>query len=167
MSVSRHYKNFSVYNQWANLRLYDAVSEVSHVDYKADRGMFFQSFEGTLNHLLVTDHMCLTRITGEGFCPQRLDEVLHDDFDVLRNARAELDQKIINTIDALSDGEYGKKYTFMTVSNGEFSSVLNVMLAHFFNHHTHHRGQIHNCLSQVKIEPPVLDFLYFMREKGE
>ena len=32
-----------------------------------------------------------------------------------------------------------------------------LLLAHFFNHQTHHRGQVTDLLMQTSIEPPVLD----------
>ncbi|MGB8281798.1 MAG: DinB family protein, partial [Pseudolabrys sp.] len=41
------------YNAWCNERLYDATSRIDDADYRADRGVFFRSLHGTLNHLLV------------------------------------------------------------------------------------------------------------------
>ena len=35
-------------------------------DYRADRGAFFKSLHGTLNHLLVGDRIWMRRFTGEG-----------------------------------------------------------------------------------------------------
>ncbi|MGY8959468.1 MAG: DinB family protein [Alphaproteobacteria bacterium] len=37
-----------------------------------------------------------------------------------------------------------------------------VILQHFFNHQTHHRGQVHDMLSQTDVAPPVLDLLYYL-----
>ncbi|MCK5444621.1 MAG: hypothetical protein KAI73_03305, partial [Rhodospirillaceae bacterium] len=37
-----------------------------------------------------------------------------------------------------------------------------------FNHHTHHRGQVHCMLSQLGVkEPPVLDVIFYLRENNE
>ena len=41
---------------------------------------------------------------------------------------------------------------------------LRLLLAHFFNHQTHHRGQAHALLSQTEVAPPSLDLIYFVRE---
>ena len=57
---------FAGYNRWANERLYEAASKLSDADYRADRGAFFKSMHGTLNHLLVGDRIWMRRFTGEG-----------------------------------------------------------------------------------------------------
>jgi uncharacterized damage-inducible protein DinB len=44
---------------------------------------------------------------------------------------------------------------------------LGLILQHFFNHQTHHRGQIHDMLSQTLVAPPPLDLLYYAREMPE
>ena len=61
------------YNAWANRRLCDAAEKFSDADYRADRGVFFKSMHGTLNHLLVADRIWMRRFTGEGDHPDRLD----------------------------------------------------------------------------------------------
>ena len=48
---------FAGYNAWCNQRLYDAAALVSDADYRANRGAFFKSLHGTLNHLLVGDRI--------------------------------------------------------------------------------------------------------------
>ena len=50
------YTMFAGYNAWCNERLYDATARIDDADYRADRGAFFKSLHGTLNHLLVGDH---------------------------------------------------------------------------------------------------------------
>ena len=72
---------------WCNERLYDAVAQVPDADYRADRGAFFKSLNGTLNHLLVGDRIWMQRFTGQGEVPLTLDAILYDDFAQLRAAR--------------------------------------------------------------------------------
>ncbi len=57
MGLAAHYRMFGHYNQWANARLYEAAAGLDNVQYRADRGAFFKSVHGTLNHLLVTDRI--------------------------------------------------------------------------------------------------------------
>lgn len=59
--------------------------------YGADRGLFFRSIHGTLNHLLTADRPWFRRITGEveGEAPTVLDQVLHDERDGLLVVRPE------------------------------------------------------------------------------
>ena len=51
------------------------------------------------------------------------------------------------------------------VNNAGFTSEdpLDVLRAHFFNHRTHHRGQVHTLLSQLGRDPPVLDLHRVLR----
>ena len=72
----QHFDTFARYNAWANTRLFDAAALLSDTDYRADRGAFFRSVHGTLNHLLVTDRVWMSRFTGEGDSPERLDAIL-------------------------------------------------------------------------------------------
>ena len=82
-----HYTTFAGYNAWANRRLYDAAAQLSDAEYRADKGAFFKSMHGTLNHLLATDRIWMKRFTGEGEAPDRLDAILHDRLPDLRAAR--------------------------------------------------------------------------------
>src|SRR5512147_373438 len=76
MTPAAHYQMFGHYNAWANGRLYDAAARLSTEQYRADRGAFFKSVHGSLNHLLVTDRIWMRRFTGEGDAPYRLDAIL-------------------------------------------------------------------------------------------
>ena len=82
-----HYVTFAGYNAWANRRLYDAAALLSDGEYRADKGAFFKSMHGTLNHLLATDRIWMKRFTGEGEAPDRLDAIVHERLADLR-ARA-------------------------------------------------------------------------------
>ena len=64
--MKSHYTMFAAYNAWANRRLYDAAATLSDSDYRADRGAFFKSMHGTLNHLLAADRIWMKRFTGTG-----------------------------------------------------------------------------------------------------
>ena len=81
------YLMFAGYNTWCNERLYDAAAQVPDADYRANRGAFFKSLHGTLNHLLVGDRIWMRRFTGRGDVPPNLDAILYDDFAQLRAAR--------------------------------------------------------------------------------
>ena len=64
--MKAHFAAFARYNQWANRRLYDAAAKLSDAEYRADRGAFFKSMHGTLNHLLTTDWVWMHRFTEIG-----------------------------------------------------------------------------------------------------
>src|SRR3954447_18797082 len=103
MTLAAHYRMFGHYNAWANGRLYDAAARLSPEQYRADRGAFFKSVHGTLNHLLVTDRIWMQRLTGEGDAPDRLDAILFETLAGLRPAREAEDRRIIVFAERLND----------------------------------------------------------------
>jgi uncharacterized damage-inducible protein DinB len=165
--MKSRYAMFAAYNRWANERLYDAAALVSDHDYRADRGAFFRSLHGTLNHLLVGDRIWMRRFTGTGEAPDRLDAILHDDFAALRDARRLEDDRIIRYVDALDEAALARPLTYRTVSNPRtIEQELAPALDHFFNHQTHHRGQAHCLLTVMTRDAPSLDLIVFQRQSG-
>ena len=163
-SMTRHFRMFAGYNAWANRRLHDAASRLPDADYRADRGAFFRSVHGTLNHLLATDRIWMRRFTGEGDAPTRLDAVLFDDFAALRAARCVEDARIVAYVDGLDDAMLAGVIRYRRVSTPEpVEQELAPALAHWFNHQTHHRGQAHALLGALGHEPPELDLLFYQR----
>jgi uncharacterized damage-inducible protein DinB len=164
MTQSAHYRMFARYNAWANMRLYDAATELSVEQYRADRGAFFKSVHGTLNHLLVTDRIWMQRFTGEGDAPSRLDAILFESLGELRAVREAEDARIVDFVDALDDARINGIIKYRRVSSPEeFEQQLAPALAHWFNHQTHHRGQVHALLTGLIGKAPELDLLYFQR----
>ena len=159
-----HYTMFAGYNAWANRRLYDAAALLSDADYRADRGAFFKSMHGTLNHLLATDRIWMKRFTGEGEAPDRLDAILHDRLADLDAARTEEDRRIVAYVDGLDDERLRGVIRYRRVSTPEeFVQPLMPALDHWLNHQTHHRGQAHMILTSLGKAAPELDLLYFQR----
>jgi uncharacterized damage-inducible protein DinB len=131
---------------------------VSDRDYRADRGAFFGSLHGTLNHLLLGDLIWMQRFTGEGEAPAQLDAILHEDFAALRQAREALDRRIIAYAEALTDEALAGTIRYRsTRSPVEIEQELAPLLLHFFNHQTHHRGQLTTLLSQAGVDYGVTD----------
>jgi len=164
MTPTAHYQMFGYYNAWANGRLYEAAAALSTEQYRADRGAFFKSVHGTLNHLLVTDRVWMHRFTGEGDAPDRLDAILFESFPELRAAREAEDRRIIDFVDRLDDGRIAGTIRYRRVSTPEqFEQQMAPALAHWFNHQTHHRGQVHAILTGLVDKAPELDLLIFQR----
>ncbi|MEZ0167213.1 DinB family protein [Microvirga sp. TS319] len=165
--MKSHFAMMAAYNAWCNERIYEAVAQLPEADYHADRGAFFRSVSGTLNHLLATDRIWLKRFTGEGDAPERLDAVLFERFSDLRAARRYEDKRIIGYVESLSEAELAGRIRYRGITNPtETEQPLGPALAHVFNHQTHHRGQVHCLLTGFGIEAPVLDLLAFQRISG-
>jgi uncharacterized damage-inducible protein DinB len=165
--MKTHWQMFAAYNAWANERVFTAAARLSDADYRADKGAFFKSVHGTLNHLLVGDLVWMQRFTGEGAVPPRLDAILHDTLASLHDARRGEDKRIIAYIDGLDEAALAGTIRYRPITaSGEFEQQLGAALAHWFNHQTHHRGQAHALLTSLTGEAPSLDLLVFQREAG-
>jgi len=167
--MKSRYRMFAGYNAWANERLYAAAATVSDADYRADRGAFFKSLHGTLNHLLVGDRMWMRRFTGAGQQPPSLDAILHDDFESLRAARRKEDTLISRYVERLSEADLDGTLRYKTVVRPQtIEQALAPALDHFFNHQTHHRGQAHALLTGIlgNDATPSLDLIFYQRETG-
>ncbi len=162
--MKAYFQMFAGYNAWANTRLYVAVEQLTARQYRENRGAFFKSVQGTLNHLLSTDRIWMQRLTGEGSAPDRLDTILFDDFASLRAARRVEDRRIIDHIDSLDDAAFAGVIRYRRVSTPDvYEQALTPALAHLFNHQTHHRGQVHALLTAMTGQGPELDLLFYQR----
>ena len=164
-SRQEHFCMLALYNRWANERVYGCAAQLTPEALAEDRGAFFGSLLGTLNHLLVTDRLWMSRMEGVSPRGTRLNEVLHEDFGELSAARRAQDQKIIAFVDGLGEERLAEPLDYATTSGEPRSQPLYQVLAHLFNHQTHHRGQAHHLigLSLGRERAPVLDLLAFQR----
>jgi uncharacterized damage-inducible protein DinB len=166
MTPLDRYPQFAAYNAWANTRLYDAVAALPEADFHADRGAFFGSLKGTLNHILVGDRIWFGRLTGEGPAYTQLDLILHEDLSGLRQAREAEDARIVGYVDRLDPSTLDRPFEYRTTTGQPFIQALSTVLDHVFNHQTHHRGQAHALLSAAGASPPSLDLLGYQRAFG-
>jgi uncharacterized damage-inducible protein DinB len=162
--MKAHFVQFASYNKWANARLYEAALALDEVAYRRDVGAFFKSLHGTLNHLLLTDRIWMKRLTGEGQHPDRLNSIIHDDRLQLALARADEDERIVRYVGSLDETAISGTCEYSTTSGRPFKQTRAEILAHLFNHQTHHRGQAHTIISICTgREPPSLDLLGMQR----
>ena len=152
------------YNAWANRRLYDSCAALSEAEYMMSRPAFFGSIHGTLNHLLVCDRIWLARITRKPNPKVTLDQILYGDLVALRVARQAEDDHLINVVGGIAERSLDQPLAYANTSGQRHQTPLRLVLAHLFNHQTHHRGQVHGLLSQTTIAPPSLDFIFYLRQ---
>jgi uncharacterized damage-inducible protein DinB len=156
-AMKQHFEMFGRYNAWSNRRLFDAAAALPDADYRADRGAFFKSLHGTLNHLLVTDRVWMRRLTGQGPAPDRSGAILFQELGPLREAREAEDRRIVGYVEGLDEERLGGVISYRRVSTPEACvQPLAQALAHWFNHQTHHRGQAHAILTGLVGHAPEL-----------
>jgi uncharacterized damage-inducible protein DinB len=154
-------RTLATYNHWMNERIYDVCASLPDAERKKDRGAFFRSIHGTLNHLLLGDRIWLSRFKQEFFHVTSLDQELYSDFEELRYERRKTDIEIIQWVESLTDE--------MLLAELQYTSIVNpkrrrcpvwVAVTHFFNHQTHHRGQLTTLLSQCGCNYGVIDLIW-------
>jgi uncharacterized damage-inducible protein DinB len=149
------------YNQWMNERLYELCARLPDAERKRYVGAFFKSIHGTLNHLLLGDRIWMGRFTGQPFVFTSLAQELHADFDELRAERASTDRSIVEWAQSLSDADFARELSYTSVVKPQPRRYpLWFAVAHFFNHQTHHRGQLTTLLSQRGLDPGVTDLIW-------
>jgi uncharacterized damage-inducible protein DinB len=164
--MKRHFTTMAAYNRWANVRVYNHAAVLPDELYRKPIGVYFKSLHGTLNHLLTADRIWMCRLDGKGDHPDRLDATIHDDFASLREARVAEDQRIVSFVDGLDDADLEKLCDYKTLKGTPDRQQVRDILAHLFNHQTHHRGQAHAALTALGVsEPEPLDLLIMLREK--
>ena len=146
------------YNAWMNERLYGLCASLSDPERKVDRGAFFRSLHGTLDHLLACDLSFMSAFTGRPQNPPAGEGWLFEDFAEMRAARQALDERICAWAPTLTEAWLGEPAKYTSRVDGQAREVIRAMfVVHMFNHQTHHRGQLTTLLSQMGHDPGVTD----------
>ena len=152
-----HFRRLGRYNRLTNERLYNACSALTDEQRKRPRGAFFGSIHGTMNHLLLGDRIWMARFEGGEAPSANLDAILHEDFEGLRKARTAEDARIEAYVDLLEPAMLHGEIAYVNNEGRQFRDPVAVLLAHLFNHQTHHRGQVTAMLAGTDAPYPVLD----------
>lgn len=145
------------YNQWMNQKLYRICAEIPDEVRKQDRGAFFKSVHGTLNHLLFGDRIWMGRFIDKPFAAKIGDE-LCSDFIQLQQEREITDRQILEWTQQLSSEWLAQPFIYKSGVDGKTRTMPAwVLVTHMFNHQTHHRGQLTTLLSQLGYDPGVTD----------
>ena len=156
-ALARNFRMLARYNMLANRRLYETCARIPDAERKKRRPAFFGSIHTTLNHLMVGDRIWLARVSGEEVSSTNLDAILYEDFGELREAREEEDARIEEFANRIDERFLKENIRYVNNEGRPVEDPVDLLVAHFFNHQTHHRGQIHDMLTQTEVSPPVLD----------
>jgi uncharacterized damage-inducible protein DinB len=158
--IAEYARTMATYNAWMNEKLYAACAQLSDAQRKRDLGAFFRSIHGTLNHILLADRIWMGRFRGQPYPAKTLDQELYADFEALRAARVQMDGEIADWIASLGAADFATQLSYVGIVNPEpRSCALWLAIVHFFNHQTHHRGQVTTLLKQSGIDPGVTDLI--------
>ena len=159
------------YNQWMNLRLYQAASSLGADQLHQDQGAFFGSVFGTLQHIAVADTIWLLRFATHpaGFAsltplqngpkPTALNQPLFAHWSELQAYRQNLDAMMLAWSQEIQTAHITQPLHYVNMAGMKQCKALGPLLTHFFNHQTHHRGQASTLLHQFGVDVGVTDLL--------
>lgn len=161
----------ATYNSWMNGKIYEAAARLSADALMRDRQAFFGSILGTLNHLAVADTIWLRRFStlslksavlaqvAELPVPRALNSVLYSELPGLTTYRRQLDDLICIWADALTEEDLSRPLRYASMNGLSANKRLGDVVLHFFNHQTHHRGQVSTLLFQADQDIGVTDLI--------
>lgn len=150
----------TAYNAEMNRRIYTAAAQLTDEQRKAERGVFWKSLHGTLNHLLWGDHNWMSRFDNWAKPPVALkqSDTLHDDFATLRTGREETDARLKEWAARVDNAWLAQDQIWYSgAAKRDMAMARGILMPHFFNHQTHHRGQAHAVLTGYGIDPGETD----------
>lgn len=151
-------QRMAAYNRWMNGKLYAAAAGLSEAQRGEDRGAFFKSLHGTLNHLMYADTAWLYRFTGRSIDALDPKRELFADFAAMRAARAALDAEIQCWAKGISEDWLREPFSYYSqVLGRSLTRPAWLLVTHLFNHQAHHRGQATTLLTQFGADVGVTD----------
>ena len=150
MVTPAYVRTMAAYNAEMNRRLYDSAARIPDKDRRQDRGAFWGSLHGTLSHLLWGDQAWMSRFDNwpKPAVIQKQSAAMVEGFDELRRQRVDADARISDWAGRVTDPWLAEDLTWFSPSvQKELRSPRSFLVTHFFNHQTHHRGQVHALIT--------------------
>lgn len=171
MNRIEHIALLANYNQWMNRKVYDAAGTLTDEELALDRQAFFGSILGTLNHLVLGDTVWLKRFAEHPAdfsalaplnaiaTPVDLKQMAFARPGELSARRAWLDQLIVDWANSLHESHLDQRLRYHNMRGVAAEKPFFGLLVHFFNHQTHHRGQVTTLLTQAGVDVGTTDLL--------
>jgi uncharacterized damage-inducible protein DinB/GNAT superfamily N-acetyltransferase len=166
--LRQHLLTLARYNLWATRRLYESIDALSDTDYRRDAGLFFKSIHGTLNHLLVGEHLLWFARFAEGASGvTALDAEVEPDRAQLRERLLEGALSWTPLIEVWPAERLHGELQYRRIGGQPVTLPFAATLAHVFNHGTHHRGQITAALTAQGHAGPELDMVKMLQQEAQ
>ena len=150
MITASYVRTMAAYNAEMNRRLYSAAARLSDSERRLPRGAFWGSIHGTLTHILWGDRQWMSRFDNWPKPTTAIKDSAQmiDDFATLARERETADADIVLWARKVDDDWFAEDLVwFSGAANREMRAPKGLLVSHFFNHQTHHRGQAHAMLT--------------------
>jgi len=144
------------YSTEMNRRIYVAAAKMTDAERKQDRGLFWKSLHGTLNHLIWGDQQWMSRFAGwdKPRLGGKQSDSLFDDFATLRAEREAMDKRLTDWAAQVDEAWLAQdQHWYSGAAGRDMTAPRRLLMVHFFNHQTHHRGQAHAALTACGHDP--------------
>lgn len=165
--LSAHFRKMAHNNAWANWRLLSACLRLDEEAFKATRTSFFPSLHETLNHNLMVDLYYIDALERGGLGRQVFERFRPFEAEALFQAQSAADRRLIAVCDGLADASLDSTVTTDRGEHGPVEERIDDLLAHLFQHQTHHRGQAHAMLAGTDVTPPQLDEYFLIHDSRQ
>ena len=170
MITPAYVRQMARYNAWQNAQIAEAIESLDEDALLRNWGAYFGSILGTLNHLLWGDTMWMSRWYPAVSRPERgISESIEGPATAAewRAARVATDGHISDWAAGLDEAALAGDLTWFSGATGrEQRQPLALCVAHFFNHQTHHRGQVHAMLTAGNHGAPISDLIFMPEDAG-
>lgn len=148
------------YNSWQNTALITAADQLTDAHRWRDRGAFFKSIAATFNHLYWADALMLARLNGNERPHETITHSLTSpsDWATFKDLRVARDGEVADWVAGISTKDLsGAVSWYPPRSSDRVTFPKALCVVQFFNHQTHHRGQIHAMLTATGAMPGPTD----------
>lgn len=153
------------YNEWANARMFGAVTKLDPEAFTAPRGSSFSSIRDTIAHIAASEWVWLRRWRGESPSAQPQWSSLQDAAALTGKLHeVELDRAAF--LRGLTDEDLSRPLAYRNLKGDDFSERLIDQLVHVVNHSSYHRGQVATLSRLAGSAAPATDLIVFKREQG-
>lgn len=140
------------YDRYANLLLLETLIKTGETEKAVE----------LLAHLLSAQQVWLSRLEGKpvtghvlwpDWKPGIFKQLINDNY-----------QRLINFLDYSAPDDFDKTISYTDLKGSSHENKLSDILAHYFNHGTHHRAQAGQHLKLAGADLPNTDYIFYLRQ---
>jgi uncharacterized damage-inducible protein DinB len=153
------------YNRWAHQRTLESAAELDNDQYERETGGSVPSLRLTLQHVLATEVVWLSRWEGHslGEAPEYAGMV---DVNALSRMWNSFWNRQFSFVTSLADDELSRPISIRTRTGIETVQPLGETMLHVVNHSTYHRGQAASLVRALGATPRATDYFLYCLTRG-
>ncbi|MEO8277222.1 MAG: DinB family protein [Thermoanaerobaculia bacterium] len=159
-SLVQTIRGLIAYTIWADRLLLESLRDVRPEDLSRETGTSFGSLLGTMAHILGSEQLWLSRFLGIPL--SHIPTV--EDYPTVEALGASFEDfwpQLEFFLASLVEDQISQQFTWTNLKGEVHTKEFHVVLLHFVNHATYHRGQVVSLLRQLGYLPPGTDLVYF------